>query len=319
MCTRRVTLTPKAGFVVKTTNTIPGTYTTRSAATDQPDSTLNPKNGDGTIAVPKGYKIFLNVCWDAHVPPPPERTEAEIRKAMMGADIEDGVYFVPVVVSDGRPVTDKAGKASLVFDCVFNNGLRSRSSKDVDFRTFLTEIALERVEDKSGLTLSREISTPNILSKGSLEPRTVLIPTALPSLTTQSKPLIEEIPDSRREAPPTTGKGPGSDKPSASVPQWSAEVEKNGVTITVEVPKLTKQDIVSRASVDVEAHRIIFRARDVYDLDLRLSPHAKFTSVTGRTDEDSPIVSGGKGMQPDSATAQWKLKEQVLVIRVPWS
>lgn len=69
-----------------------------------------------------------------------------------------------------------AGKQSLAFDCVFNISLKNRSTKDVDFRTFITgspiaisyicksltqrnttilELALERVEDKSGLTLSR--------------------------------------------------------------------------------------------------------------------------------------------------------------------
>ncbi len=60
-----------------------------------------------SITVNKGFKIFLNICWDVNVPPPPERTDGEIRRAMIGADLDDGLYYVPVVVSDGRPVTDK--------------------------------------------------------------------------------------------------------------------------------------------------------------------------------------------------------------------
>jgi hypothetical protein len=45
--------------------------------------------------------------------------------------------------------------------------------------TSSTELALQRIEAQTGLTLSRAIATPNIASKGKLAPRSVLIPTAL--------------------------------------------------------------------------------------------------------------------------------------------
>lgn len=64
------------------------------------------------------------------------------------------------------------GKASLVFDAIFHDGLKERISKDLDFKTFIIgscihyilasymvnlriEIALERVEEKTGLALGR--------------------------------------------------------------------------------------------------------------------------------------------------------------------
>ncbi|KAG8858960.1 hypothetical protein FRB96_004780 [Tulasnella sp. 330] len=324
--TKRITLTPRAGFVIKTTSVQDGAYKTLLGPPSPPtaSSSIEPSSLSTTVVkVTKGYKIFLNLCYDHAVPPPPERTEDQIRKAMLGADLESlngpggqDPYFVPVIVSDGRPVTDKAGKPSLVFDCVFNAGLKGRATKDTDYRTFLIELALERVEDKSGLTLSREIATPNLLSKGDLEPRTVLIPSMLPTATT-SKPLIEEVKESPK---PTAASAPP--KSQVDQPVWSAEVEKSGILVTVQVPKLTKKLIGNNTTLDVEAHRIIFKVQQLYELDLRLNPASgKLSATTGKVDEDSPILptaTTGKGLEPDSAQAEWKVNEGVLGISVRW-
>ncbi len=69
---------------------------------------------------------------------------------------DDDAYYVPVIVSDGRETSDKclyfifitfattlanffiAGKASLVFDTIFNTSIGERVSKDLDYRTFIT-------------------------------------------------------------------------------------------------------------------------------------------------------------------------------------
>ncbi|EIN05863.1 hypothetical protein PUNSTDRAFT_91505 [Punctularia strigosozonata HHB-11173 SS5] len=102
---------------------------------------------------------------------------------MQGQDPDDpnneGGWFVPVVVSHGREAQDKAGNKSLVFDAVVNSKLKSRAAADTEFRFFLVELALQHIESQSGIPLSRDIKTPNIASKGKLEPRTVLVPQAL--------------------------------------------------------------------------------------------------------------------------------------------
>jgi hypothetical protein len=118
--TQRVTLTPKAGFVVKTTNDVAGIYTIPSRDST-PTSTSSPASNQKQIVVPRSFKIFLNICWDQNVPAPPQRSEEDIRRAMMGEDLEtsvtgnSGPYFVPVVVSDGRPATDKGQYLSSFF------------------------------------------------------------------------------------------------------------------------------------------------------------------------------------------------------------
>lgn len=333
--TRRVTLTPKPGFVIKTTSTLNGTYTTPlgTPSISSPTSSSTPQPLPETIAVHKGFKIFLNICWEPQVPPPPERNEDEIRKAMTGADLDEGLYFIPVVVSDGRTATDKAGKPSLVFDCVFNSKLKSRATKDFEFRTFLTEIALERVEDKSGLTLSREIATPNIASKGALEPRTVSIPTALPA----PKPLIQEVSSSDAPSTPrtTTPKGILKSSSQAEVipavatpeqPKWSAEVDNTGIVVVIITPKLNKASFSSPQSsptLDVEPRRLIFTLSHAYELDLRLnSATGKLSAVKGKLDEDMTSgkgVEGGKSLDPDEAVAEWRVDKGAVVVKVPWN
>ncbi len=65
----------------------------------------------------------------------------------------------------------------------------------------LSELALEHVEAKANMQLSRQIGTPNISSKGKLEPRSVLIPNALldpsqplgPKSSKKPKALVQEL------------------------------------------------------------------------------------------------------------------------------
>ena len=128
----------------------------------------------------------------------------------------------------------------MVFDCIYNTTVKSRTLRDPEFKIFLvgqfhqlfrtryclinyaTELALQRIEAQTSLALSRNIGTPNIASKGKLLPRTVQIPAAmLPALTgapsasqtpTQlpSKPLIQEVSSTTNGAassPTSTDKG----------------------------------------------------------------------------------------------------------------
>lgn len=79
------------------------------------------------------------------------------------------------------------------------------------------ELALEHVEEKAHVALSRQIGTPNLASKGKLEARTVLIPTALldPNGNTAEtlyakKPLVEEVPKTAEEKPVKAAAAPKS-------------------------------------------------------------------------------------------------------------
>ncbi|KZP06873.1 hypothetical protein FIBSPDRAFT_922950 [Athelia psychrophila] len=162
------------GFVVKSSTTTP--FPADAAQTGLP--------------LPAGLKVFINIAWDTHVPPPPAGSEDIIQRAMLSMDEdeydaaqpEEGGYYVPVVVSPPREDTDKKGAKVLVFDAVFHTSVKGRATHDEAFKVFVVELALQRIEAQShagGLQLSRQIGTPNLASKGALAPRRVQIPSSL--------------------------------------------------------------------------------------------------------------------------------------------
>lgn len=127
---KRITLTPSAGFVVKTTNQEPGIYTPAALSEKQPSpNSLEPVLR--STPVTHGFKIFINVAFDRGVPPPPRSFEGDIRKSMAG---DENAYFVPVVVSDGREVTDKGKRSTSWHLKIFTQSLspsHSQSGKGV--------------------------------------------------------------------------------------------------------------------------------------------------------------------------------------------
>lgn len=158
----------------------------------------------------------------------------------------------------------------------------SKCSSSVRFAWFIvlvvrcthrvTELALQRIEDRSSLPLSRQIGMPNIRSKGPLLPRTVLIPATLypashPNHSSldagkKSKPLIEEV-VTPSAAAPTTPKSIMKKKQTAAapdvlpgpepeldrtleIPAWTWSREKDDLQIRIQVPKLVSKVILVR-------------------------------------------------------------------------
>ncbi|KIK54593.1 hypothetical protein GYMLUDRAFT_48498 [Collybiopsis luxurians FD-317 M1] len=304
-----VSLNPNPGFCIKTT-------------TLQPSQNLS-------IPIPKGYKIFVNICYDPHVPPPPEGSEEAIQRAMNGAEMDDSnpdAWFVPVIVSSGLESTDKAGKPCLVFDCVFHKSVKSRTLRDPEFKVFIIELSLQRTEAQTQLVLSRQIGTPNIAAKGKLQPRTVSIPSILAPTkdkpaeidTSKSnsgsmkKPLIEEImPHDPSGSAPKTPKGilkSSSKEPiqaSAKVsqaPVWSWSRSGSGqILIQIEVPALEKS-VVSLSNLDIEPRRLILSIPNYPVLDLNLS--LSDAELVARSGKGSTIITDlgtAEGKSDDSA------------------
>ncbi|KAF5352947.1 hypothetical protein D9758_007899 [Tetrapyrgos nigripes] len=229
-----VTLKPTAGFCIKTKTLQPAVY--KPATPNLGPNSLEPANGP--VPIHQGFKLFVNIAWDASVPAPPEGSEEVIQSAMKGEDVDDennsAGWFVPVVVSEGRQETDKGGhqttcasnpiglgpkppkilqsvhhfatnaprNPSLVFDCVYHTSIKSRALKDPEFKVFIIELALQRIEAQTQLVLSRNIATPNISSKGKLQPRTVSIPSFL------ANPLTGD--QIRQSSPESSVSGSGS-------------------------------------------------------------------------------------------------------------
>ncbi|KAI0632906.1 pre-RNA processing PIH1/Nop17-domain-containing protein [Trametes polyzona] len=289
--TTRISLAPTPGFCIKSTSL--NSVSIRLSQPPNADAQPAPKS----IPVPVDLKVFVNIAWDKHVPAPPERSEAAIERAIAGdvavdpTDPED--WYVPVIVPEPRPDKDKAGRPSVVFDCIFSATLKSRALRSPEFKTFLIELAFQRIEAQYGLQLSRQIGTPNIASKGKLVPRSVLVPTALlaapshsadasaaadaignlnlaPTNNAPRKPLIEEVdaptapaPSSNIKSSAQSPKGilKGAAAPATSptsVPSltWS-KTDDGRLRIALSVPGLTHA-LIPQTTLDLEPRRIIF-------------------------------------------------------------
>ncbi|PIL25928.1 hypothetical protein GSI_11681 [Ganoderma sinense ZZ0214-1] len=336
--TTRVSLSPSPGFCVKST--------ALSAPLSEPDS---PPTSHSLINIPVGLKIFVNIAWDSNVPPPPDASDAAIDRAVTHSSTNlsehDTRWFIPLIVSDPRTDSDKAGKPSVVFDCVFNSTLKSRALRSNEFKTFLIELAFQRIEAQHSLLLSRQIGTPNIASKGKLQPRSVLVPTSLfssaPSTTTHAgAPLIEELPPSLPSPPaarsqPSKGilkSGPktsqvatqpkSSTTPTASLPQLSWSPTDDGhLRIALSVPHLTRASIPN-ATLDLEPRRLIFivPVPTPYALDLDLSqPDDVIQKLFGGTEIGDSAMSAmslkrESPLDVDGARAEWHVAQRQLII-----
>ncbi|KAF9526056.1 pre-RNA processing PIH1/Nop17-domain-containing protein [Crepidotus variabilis] len=226
MATVPVSLSPRPGFCVKSTTLGPGVIPPpppSAASATKPKAThpnfLEPTAAaNAPIPVQKGTKVFVNIAWDANVPPPPEGNEDAIQRAMQGEDdqLNPDAWYVPVIVSNARQDKDKAGSPSIVFDCIYNSSVKARTIRDPDFKIFLIELALQRIEVQYGLSLSRSIGTPNIASKGQLVARTVHIPAALLATTTTTKKEKEKATSTENAVRITTGSSIHSAAPTST-------------------------------------------------------------------------------------------------------
>ncbi|TFY63678.1 hypothetical protein EVG20_g6209 [Dentipellis fragilis] len=376
-----VSLSPSAGFCLKTASLDAGTYNAGSPT---------------AIAVPRGLKIFVNIAWDKNVPPPPEGSEDAIQRAMDGQDPDElnpEGWFVPVIVSPGREDTDKAargyddridlaigyaagdwrlsrtwgcirssasegrfllralrpgcaclaGKPSLVFDCIYNSTLKSRTLKDAAFKTFLVELALQRIEAQSNLHLSRTIGTPNIASKGALAKRTAHVPAALfppahplhasASRSAPAKPLIEEVSASSPSPSPGPKKGilkssaasplaspgpdPGADAEETGLetPAWSWAHDGPALRITVLLPKLVLQ-------LSTSSPRLLhLHVPGLYNLHIDVGAgdaaiqRAAFVAGAGPGAADMALMlKRARDFDVEGARAEWRVAEGRLVV-----
>lgn len=117
MSTVRIDLAPKAGFCIKSSSLTP-TVLPPSPSAKPPSNSNLLEPTPSPIPVPKGLKVFVNIAWDPHVPPPPEGNEDAIKRAMQGQDVDEkdpSVWYVPVIVSNGRPDTDKGASELFCF------------------------------------------------------------------------------------------------------------------------------------------------------------------------------------------------------------
>ncbi|ORX58615.1 PIH1-domain-containing protein [Piromyces finnis] len=205
----------------------------------------------------EGLKIFINICHSGKVPPPPIATDEEIRKAVEAED--NTKYKVPLSLSVPRTDLDKAGKTCIVFDACVNTNPIIKATKDFDYKLFLIELAIEWVEEKYKLKLSREFTLPKMRAKGKLVKHFIRRP---------ERPSISEIDNVISD---TTNIKKKSKK---TLPKPDYEIRKepkgeNATHIIIDI-KLKDVENMKESSVDIEKDKIIFKTKDKYLLELKL-------------------------------------------------
>ncbi|KAI0668828.1 pre-RNA processing PIH1/Nop17-domain-containing protein [Trametes maxima] len=311
--TTRISLAPTPGFCIKSATLNQTTVALPPAASD------NAPSSSAATTIAANLKVFVNIAWDKNVPAPPQRSEDAIERAVAGdvsldaSDPED--WFVPVIVSEPRRDNDKAGKPSIVFDCIFSAALKSRALRSPEFKTFLIELSFQRIEAQWGVQLARQIGTPNIASKGKLLPRSVLVPSALLSPAQAdlspapaavvgaeagkgARPLIEEVGAGAGAATPTP-KGilksppPRGEVERPLVPGLSWTKAGDGrLRIVLSAPRIARAATPS-TTLDLEPRRLIFAAPSITD-----------TTTTGDADTDTDSPAYALDLDLDRADAE---------------
>ncbi|KAG0202358.1 hypothetical protein BGX33_009760 [Mortierella sp. NVP41] len=208
-------ITPVPGFVVQTRTT--------------KQSSQVPM-GTKTVVYPNDTVVFINICSSDKMPQPSKASEAEIRRAIQAE--EGATYQVPFQVSPPREYRDSVAKAYLVVDACIHMEPYKRAEQDFDYKLYIMELAMEWVEEKCRVELSRNFELPNMKSKDELKKRSIILP---------KPPAIQEMGDISGTKPSTP----------ATTPSRIQEVSTTKATAKKDnsepvVPPAGKDDIVLR-------------------------------------------------------------------------
>ncbi|KAI7860451.1 pre-RNA processing PIH1/Nop17-domain-containing protein [Circinella umbellata] len=193
-----------------------------------------------------GTKVYINICHAEAIPRPPVANEDEIQKAL-NADPK-ATYRVPLSMGQARYDDNSS---SLIMDACIHTQPYMRAERDLDFRLYIIELAIEFVEEIESVDLSREFTMPNLQSKGTIPQRMLRLPKpALISAVKKHKPSIKKEQLIKSEVS-INKKGDHliivvPDMPSVNPSSWTLDIEPSQILIggigsmlkTIKLPQL---------------------------------------------------------------------------------
>jgi len=188
---------------------------------------------------------------------------------------EDSIYRVPTVISNIQEDKDNKQDLCYVCDAIIHSLPFKRTREDSDFKLYITELAVEMIEEQFNLELSRNFTFPNISYKGKIEEKPVMIPKQQKSLITEisTKPSKQKIVD---EKPTKTVKTP--DQPKYTITEELKD-KKLFLTITIETPSMQS---AKDSTLDLEPLRLIFNSPGKYNLDISLPSNVNIISAKAK-------------------------------------
>uniref|UniRef100_A0A8C5QW93 PIH1 domain-containing protein 1 n=1 Tax=Leptobrachium leishanense TaxID=445787 RepID=A0A8C5QW93_9ANUR len=193
---------------------------------------------------PKNTKIFINVCKSSYIPAPPNLSEQEL-VAILESD-DPSAYRVPMSIGEPHVEVDNSGGGCTAYDIVINNSFFDTIKDNELFREFFITVAMEGLENKYQLELSREWRM--------LKNRKFLGSVFEQNVRTKSKPIIQEM-----------------DSSSPVVPDYTivAEPSEGHPSFLVAEISLPKVSSARSLILDLGEDRIVLMGRpDLYVLDI---------------------------------------------------
>ncbi|XP_069598571.1 PIH1 domain-containing protein 1 [Ranitomeya imitator] len=238
----------------------------------------------------KNAKIFINICKSSQIPAPPELTEPEL-VSILESDDPSG-YRVPMSLGEPHVEVDNSGGGCTAYDIVINGAFFEKIKNNELFREFFVTVAMEGLENKYEMELSREWKM--------LKNRKFLGSIFDQNIRTKSKPMIQEM-----------DTGPSQLTPSKSL---ISEVESSPVkpdyTIMAEPPEGHPSFLVAEISLpkvfstrslvlDLGEDRIVLVGRpDLYHLDVFIPYNINQEQSGAQFNKDSKVLTITMPVQP---------------------
>ncbi|XP_040183569.1 PIH1 domain-containing protein 1 isoform X2 [Rana temporaria] len=192
----------------------------------------------------KNEKIFINICKSSQIPAAPDLSEQEL-VTILESDDPSG-YRVPMSIGEPHVEVDNSGSGCTAYDIVINSSFFDKIKNNELFREFFITVAMEGLENKYALELSREWRMlKNRKFMGSIFDQ---------NIRTTSKPMIQEM-----------------DTNSPEVPEFTiiAEPSEGHPTFLVAEISLPKVSSIRSLVLDLGEDRIVLLGRpDLYIMDI---------------------------------------------------
>ncbi|KAM4652743.1 PIH1 domain-containing protein 1 [Discoglossus pictus] len=208
----------------------------------------------------KNIKIFINICKSSDIPTPPDVSEPELVSILESEDPSG--YRVPMSIGEPHVEVDNSGSGCTAYDIVINDSFFEKIKSNELFREFFITVAMEGLENKYEMELSREWRMlKNRKFMGSIFEQ---------NIRTKSKPIIQEMDPS--SSPHHQTKPLISEIQSLPVvPEYTivAEPAEGHPSFLVAEISLPKVSSVRSLVLDLGEDRIVLFGRpDLYHLDI---------------------------------------------------
>lgn len=241
----------------------------------------------------ESQKAFINICHTKEIPPPNEISEAELTRILESDDPTS--YRIPLSLALPHDEKDKSGKPCMAYDVIINSEFYRKVTKSELFKTFLILLAVQGVEDKYTVRLSRDdyVVLQNKKYWGTMPEHYIQ-----DRGTVRPAPLIDEI------EPPASASGSQSHSEMMAPAQIDPRVRMN----RVEKPGRTLEHLVAEIKLPG-----VCSVEDI-SLDLAKDRILLRRSASGEVEVDLYLPLA---VNVDSARAQFDYKAQALRIDAP--